>query len=90
MVKPDDLQAFYENIENKISSSIESESNQIKNELTNVEGFIDDVPQLRIEIEERLKRIVIRNPKYQDFMQKFTELVESHLYFKVGTSNSNE
>ncbi len=86
-VKPDDLKAFYTEIENRIESCIECESGKIKDELTNIEGFIHDVPQKRIDIQERLKKAVINNSKYQDLMQKFNELIDSHTFLSESKSD---
>ena len=52
-----------------------------REELTDIEGFIDDVPQKRIDIEEKLKDVITDNQNYQDLMNRLNELVESHPFF---------
>ena len=81
MVKPNDLKELYAKIENELESYIKSESVKEVEELTDIVGFIDNVAQKRIDIEEGLKQLVTDNSKYQDLMHKFNQLVESHPFF---------
>ena len=81
MAKPDDLKELYAKIENSIENYIEYDSKKQIEELSDIVGFIENVPQKRIDIEKGLKNLVIKNSKYQDFMYKFNQLVESHPFF---------
>ncbi len=83
VVKPDDLKKLYSKIENTIESYIKSEYEKEVEGLTAIVGFIDNVPQKRIDIEETFKELVIKNPKYQDLIQKFNRLVQSHPFFNL-------
>ena len=89
VVKPDDLMAFYTEIENGIESYLESESCKISNDLTDIEGFIDDVPHERIDIEEKLKDVISDNQDYQDIMNRLNELLESHPFFNGRDETSS-
>ncbi len=81
VVKPDNLKELYAKIENRIESYIEPEYEKEVEELTAIVGFIENVPQKRIDIERAFKELVINNSKYQDLIQKFNKLVESHPFF---------
>ncbi len=81
VVKPKDLEEIDEIIENKLKSCIESQVEIEKEGLTDIEGLIDDVPQKRVEINDRLKGILTDNPDYQDFINKQKELINSHPFF---------
>ncbi|MEP6576009.1 MAG: hypothetical protein ABJB85_06250 [Nitrososphaerota archaeon] len=81
MAKPEDLKKLYSKIEDRLESYIKSESGKKVDELSDTEGFIDNVLQKRMDIEQRLKEVIINNSKYQDLMQKFNKLVESHPFF---------
>jgi hypothetical protein len=56
------------------------ESNNIKEELCEIPGFIDVKEKLK-EIQERLRKVLTDNPDYEDFANKLSELVESHPFF---------
>lgn len=55
-----------------------------------VKGFIDNVSQKRIDIEERLKNVITDNLHYPDFISKFNELVQSHPFFNNSDSEDEE
>lgn len=62
VVKPDDLKACYSKIENRIGNCIEYESDKLKNELSKIEGFIDNVSKKRSDIEGKLKKVKNGSP----------------------------
>ncbi len=86
VVTPDDLKEVYNIIEHELEKQIEHKVDEEKEKLTDVKGFIDDVPQKRIDIEERLKKVITENPHYPDFISKFSELVESHHFLNNSES----
>ncbi len=74
-VLPEDLNTFYNKIETKIQSYIDPESDKIISELSWVSGFIHDVPAKRLELKERLRKIVAEKPEFHDFVCQLNRLV---------------
>jgi hypothetical protein len=80
------LEASHEKILSRIDARVESiisassESKKIKNELSEVSGFIDVKDKLK-EIKERLRKVLTENPDYEDFNNKLSRLVE-HPFLK--------
>lgn len=63
---PDSLQEFINNTNKIIHRTQEPERQKIMNELENVMGLFDDVEELEIEFEDRLRSIVENNPEVKN------------------------
>jgi hypothetical protein len=69
-------------INDRIQYIIEPKEKEIKEELSDTEGFVD-VKEKRKEVkQDKLAKVFIDDPDYIDFTKKLTELVESHQFFK--------
>ncbi len=68
-------------INEKVKEIINEESDKVKNELEEVEGFID-VKEKDEEIKKRLREVIVNNKDYKDFTKKLNKLVNSHPFFK--------
>ena len=73
-------------INDQIQRIICDESDNIKEELSGILGFIDIKEKLK-EIQERLRKKLAANPYYEDFANKLNELVESHPFLKKEDIN---
>lgn len=74
-------------ITERVARILSPESGKIRNELSNVAGFVD-VKEKNEEIQERLRRKLSKNPDYIDFAAKLHDLVESNPFFREnGSSN---
>ncbi|MGH9889878.1 MAG: hypothetical protein ACRD4Z_00560 [Nitrososphaeraceae archaeon] len=74
-------------INDKIKSITKSKVNEIKEELANVEGFLEVEEKLK-DIKEELSNVFSDDPDYKDFTEKLTELVDSHPFFKEKSAGS--
>jgi len=81
LVKPADLKELYAKIENVLEKCIKSESEKVVEELTDIVGFIENVPQKHFDIEVKLQNVISNNQDYRDFMHIFNQLIESHPFF---------
>ena len=82
---PTELEADHEKslevIDKHIGQIINDESNQVKQDLKQFEGFTD-VKKKEDEIKQRLKNVLTDSSDYKDFTKKLKELVGSHPFFK--------
>jgi len=82
---PTELDAEHEKslevINKQVEQIIDNESNQVKDELKEIEGFID-VKEKETQIKNRLKSVLANAPDYKDFRKKLNELVNTHPFFK--------
>ena len=75
-------------INDKIKSITKQKSDEIKEELKNIEGFVEVKEKLK-DIKERFAKIFSDDPDYEDFTEKLTELVDSHPFFKEKSAGGN-
>lgn len=75
-------------IDGTVNQVVKQESDEVKEELKEVEGFID-VNEKEREIKQRLKNVLTNDPNYKDFTDKLSELVNSHPFIK-NNNNSNK
>ena len=82
----------HENIVTKINDRIQSFTkdvmDDIKEELKEIDGFIDDVKEKRKKIKERLGKVLTEDSDYMDFVDELNDLVNSHPFFENKKSDS--
>jgi Protein of unknown function C-terminus (DUF2399) len=90
---PTELDAEHEKsleiIDKHIGEIIKNESNEVKQELKQFEGFTE-VNKKEKEIKQRLKNVLADSTDYKDFTSKLKELVGSHPFFKNNNNNKNK
>jgi hypothetical protein len=90
---PSELDAEHEKslevIDRHIGQIINNESNQVKHELKQFEGFTE-VKKKEDEIKQRLKNVLIGSSDYKDFTNKLKELVGTHPFFKNNNDDKTK
>jgi hypothetical protein len=75
-VLPDGLKEQIDKITAKIQRWQKPKCDQKSKQLSDIEGF-KDVPKLRIDLENELKKVITDIPDFQNFIQKLNELTDS-------------
>ena len=79
---PTEVEDLIAKLENKGIEVAENEHSKIKDELKNIEGFIDNITDKEGEISERIKKTISESKEINPILPEITKLIEKYNFLK--------
>ena len=81
-VMPTEVEDLIAKLENKGVEVAENEHSKIKDELKNIEGFIDNITEKEVEISDRIKKTISESKEIGPILPEITKLIEKYDFLK--------